>query len=245
MITKIYNDNPNQREVRRVADLLQQGGIVVLPTDTLYAFACSMEFKRSVETIAQLKGFSLKKAKYSMLCSSLSMASEYVRPMSKDLFSLLKQCLPGPYTFVMDANTNVPRNYLNPNKTIGVRVPSNTILQAVVEAVGCPLIGTSVRRVDEEIESEYLTDPELIHDSWGSRVDLVVDGGLGEDLPSTVVNCAGGEMEVIRYGKDKIKRESRRCGNGQKGLECAGRLLPLPSGNDRGCRLRYCVCSGC
>ncbi len=204
MITKIYNDNPNQREVRRVADLLQQGGIVVLPTDTLYAFACSMEFKRSVETIAQLKGFSLKKAKYSMLCSSLSMASEYVRPMSKDLFSLLKQCLPGPYTFVMDANTNVPRNYLNPNKTIGVRVPSNAILQAVVEAVGCPLIGTSVRRVDEEIESEYLTDPELIHDSWGSRVDLVVDGGLGEDLPSTVVNCAGGEMEVIRYGKGEI-----------------------------------------
>ena len=204
MITKIYNDNPNQREVRRVADLLQQGGIVVLPTDTLYAFACSIEFKRSVETIAQLKGFSLKKAKYSMLCSSLSMASEYVRPMSKDLFSLLKQCLPGPYTFVMDANTNVPRNYLNPNKTIGVRVPSNTILQAVVEALGCPLIGTSVRRVDEEIESEYLTDPELIHDSWGSRVDLVVDGGLGEDLPSTVVNCAGGEMEVIRYGKGEI-----------------------------------------
>lgn len=204
MITKIYNDNPNQREVRRVADLLQQGGIVVLPTDTLYAFACSMEFKRSVETIAQLKGFSLKKAKYSMLCSSLSMASEYVRPMSKDLFSLLKQCLPGPYTFVMDANTNVPRNYLNPNKTIGVRAPSNAILQAVVEAVGCPLIGTSVRRVDEEIESEYLTDPELIHDSWGSRVDLVVDGGLGEDLPSTVVNCAGGEMEVIRYGKGEI-----------------------------------------
>ena len=204
MITKIYNDNPNQRAVRRVVDLLQQGGIVVLPTDTLYAFACSMEFKRSVETIAQLKGFSLKKAKYSMLCSSLSMASEYVRPMSKDLFSLLKQCLPGPYTFVMDANTNVPRNYLNPNKTIGVRVPSNTILQAVVEALGCPLIGTSVRRVDEEIESEYLTDPELIHDSWGSRVDLVVDGGLGEDLPSTVVNCAGGEMEVIRYGKGEI-----------------------------------------
>lgn len=99
MITKIYNDNPNQREVRRVADLLQQGGIVVLPTDTLYAFACSMEFKRSVETIAQLKGFSLKKAKYSMLCSSLSMASEYVRPMSKDLFSLLKQCLPWPIHF--------------------------------------------------------------------------------------------------------------------------------------------------
>ncbi|MBR3724752.1 MAG: threonylcarbamoyl-AMP synthase [Bacteroidales bacterium] len=201
MITKIYTDNPNQREVRRVADLLREGGIVVMPTDTLYAFTCSMEFKRSVETIAQLKGFSLKKAKYSMLCSSLSMASEYVRPMDKDLFSLLKGCLPGPYTFIMDANTNVPRNYLNPNKTIGVRVPGNNILQAVVEAVGIPLIGTSVRRVDEEIESEYLTDPELINETWGHRVDMVVDGGLGEDMPSTVVNCAGGAVELIRRGK--------------------------------------------
>ena len=201
MITKIYTDNPNPREVRRVADLLQQGGIVVLPTDTLYAFACSMEFKRSVETIAQLKGFSLKKAKYSMLCGSLSMASEYVRPMDKDTYALLRSCLPGPYTFIMDANSNVPRNYLNPNKTIGVRVPDNSILQAVVEAVGCPLIGTSVRRVGEETESEYLIDPELIHDTWGNRVDLVVDGGIGEDVPSTVINCAGGDIEVTRRGK--------------------------------------------
>ncbi len=201
MITKIYTDNPNPKEVRRVADLLREGGIVVLPTDTLYAFACSMEFKRSVETIAQLKGFSLKKAKYSMLCSSLSMASEYVRPMDKELFSLLRSCLPGPYTFIMDANSNVPRNYLNPNKTIGVRVPANTILQAVVEAIGCPLIGTSVRRVDEEIETEYLTDPELIHETWGHRVNLVVDGGIGEDEPSTVLNCAGGEIEIMRRGK--------------------------------------------
>ena len=201
MITKIYTDNPNPREVRRVADLLQQGGIVVLPTDTLYAFACSMEFKRSVETIAQLKGFSLKKAKYSMLCGSLSMVSEYVRPMDKDTYALLRSCLPGPYTFIMDANNNVPRNYLNPNKTIGVRVPDNSILQAVVEAVGCPLIGTSVRRVGEETESEYLIDPELIHDTWGNRVDLVVDGGIGEDVPSTVINCAGGDIEVTRRGK--------------------------------------------
>lgn len=204
MITKIYSDSPNQREVRRVADMLGQGGIVVLPTDTLYAFTCSMEFKRSVETIAQLKGYSLKKAKYSMLCGSLSMASEYVRPMGKDLFAMLKASLPGPFTFIMDANNNVPRGYLNPNKTIGVRVPDNSILQAVIEAVGCPLIGTSVRRVDEEIETEYLTDPELIHETWGHRVDLVVDGGIGDDQPSTVVNCAGGEVEVLRYGKGDI-----------------------------------------
>ncbi len=187
-----------------MVDLLQQGGIVVVPTDTLYAFACSMEFKRSVEAIAQLKGFSLKKAKYSMLCASLSMVSEYVRPMDKDTYTLLRECLPGPYTFIMDANNNVPRNYLNPNKTIGVRVPANPILQAIVETLGCPLIGTSVRQVDSEQEVEYLTDPELIHESFGNRIDLVVDGGIGEDEPSTVVDCSGGQVEVIRYGKGEI-----------------------------------------
>lgn len=205
MITKIYPDNPNTREISRVVDLLNQGGIIVIPTDTLYAFACSMEFKRSVETIAQLKGFSLKKARYSMLCSSLSMASEYVRPMDKDTFSLLKSCLPGPYTFVMDSNSNVPRNYLNPNKTIGIRVPNNAILQAVVDTLGCPLIGTSVRREGEDQESEYLTDPELIHEAYSNRVDLVIDGGIGNDEPSTVVDCSGGNMEVLRYGKGPIE----------------------------------------
>ena len=204
MITKIYTDNPNPREVRRVVDLLQQGGILVIPTDPLYAYACSMEFKRSVEAIAQLKGFSLKKAKYSMLCASLSMASEYVRPMDKDTYALLRQCLPGPYTFIMDANNNVPRNYLNPNKTIGVRVPDNSILQAIVEALGCPLIGTSVRQVDSEQEIEYITDPELIHESFGSRIDLVIDGGIGNDEPSTVIDCSGGELEVVRHGKGEI-----------------------------------------
>ncbi len=205
MITKIYTENPNTRDIRRVVDLLQQGGIVIIPSDTLYAFACSMEFKRSVETIAQLKGFSLKKAHYSMLCSSLSMASEYVRPMDKETFALLKECLPGPYTFIMDANGNVPRNYMNPNKTIGVRVPDNSILQAVVETLGCPLIGTSVRRIDEDLETEYLTDPELIHETFGNRVDLVIDGGMGEDQPSTVVDCSGGEISVVRYGKGPIE----------------------------------------
>lgn len=205
MITKIYTENPNTRDIRRVVDLLQQGGIIIIPTDTLYAFACSMEFKRSVETIAQLKGFTLKKAHYSMLCSSLSMASEYVRPMDKDTFALLKECLPGPYTFIMDANGNVPRNFMNPNKTIGVRVPNNSILQSVVETLGCPLIGTSVRRIDKEQETEYLTDPELIHETFGNRVDMVIDGGMGQDEPSTVVDCSGGEITVIRYGKGPIE----------------------------------------
>ncbi len=159
MLLKIYQDNPNYNDVNRVADTLNGGGIVILPTDTLYAFVCSMEFKKAVETIARLKGFSLKKAKYSMLCPDISTVAEYVRPMDRDTFQLLRQCLPGPFTFIMDANGNVPRNYLNPNRTIGVRVPAHPVFNAVVNAVGCPLIGTSVRTLDDDRESEYLTDP--------------------------------------------------------------------------------------
>lgn len=204
MITRIYPNNPNVREVRRIADILSQGGIAVLPTDTLYAFACSMESKQSAEAIAQLKGFSLKKARYSLLCSSLSMLSEYVRPMDKETFGLLKSRLPGPYTFIMDANNSVPRNYQNSNKSIGMRVPDNPILQAIIDELGCPLIGTSVRRENEEQETEYLTDPELIHEMYAGRVQVVVDGGMGEDTPSTVVDCTCSPMEVVRYGKGEI-----------------------------------------
>lgn len=204
MLQKIYQNNPNSREINKVADLLNNGGIVIIPTDTLYAFVCSIEFKKSVEAIARLKGFSLKKAKYSMLCADLSNVSEYVRPMDKETYQLLRGCLPGPYTFIMDANNNVPRNYLNPNKTIGVRVPANPVCNAIIQAVGLPLIGTSVRTLDEERESEYLTDPELIHELFGSQVDMVVDGGIGEAIPSTVVDCSGGNLEVLRYGKGEI-----------------------------------------
>lgn len=204
MIVKIYPNNPNSRDVNKVADCINNGGIVVIPTDTLYAFACSMQFKKSVETIAQLKGFSLKKARYSMLCADMSQLSSYVRPLDKDTFSLLKECLPGPYTFILGANNEVPRNYQNANKTIGMRVPDHPVAHAIVEAVGCPLMVTSVRRVDEEQDVEYLTDPELIHEAFGRRVDMVVDGGMGEDEPSTVVDCSEGKVEVLRYGKGAI-----------------------------------------
>ncbi len=205
MLIKLYNDNPNVREVRRVADALRDGEVLILPTDTLYAFVCSMEHKRSVEEIAQLKGFKIKQAKYSMLCSSLSMASEYVRAMDRDTFALLKRSLPGPFTFIMEAAGTLPRNYQNANKTIGVRVPANSVSHAIVEALGCPLVVTSVRREgDEKDESEYLTDPELIHEMFGKRVELVVDGGIGEDVPSTVVDCSGDQPELIRQGKGPI-----------------------------------------
>ncbi|MBR3783939.1 MAG: threonylcarbamoyl-AMP synthase [Bacteroidales bacterium] len=200
MITKLYNDNPNVREVRRIADMLRDGGVAILPTDTLYAFACALDNKRGVEAIAQLKGFKLKQAKYSMLCSSLSQASEYVRAMDKDVFALLKRCLPGPFTFIMEASGAVPRNYQNSNKTIGIRVPDNGILRAVVEELGMPLIATSVRPIGEDDEVENYTDPELIHERFGGRVDVVVDGGIADPDPSTVIDCSDG-IELVRQGK--------------------------------------------
>lgn len=204
MLKRIYSDNPNRHDVNAIADILGNGGIAIIPTDTLYAFVCSMEFKKSVESIARLKGFSLKQAKYSMLCCNLAQASEYVRPMDKETFALLKRCLPGPYTFIMDANNQVPRNYPNPNKTIGIRVPANPICNAIIESLGMPLIGTSVRTLDDERETEYLTDPELINELFGRQVDVVVDGGIGEDSPSTVIDCSGGNMEVVRRGKGDV-----------------------------------------
>lgn len=204
MIIKLYNDNPNVREVRRVADALRDGEVVILPTDTLYAFACSMEHKRAVEEIAQLKGFKVKQAKYSMLCADLSMASEYVRAMDRDTFALLKRSLPGPFTFIMEASGAVPRNYQNQNHTIGIRVPECGITRAIIEEVGAPLICTSVRPLDADgDEPEDYTDPELIHDHFGHRVWAVVDGGITDADPSTVIDCSDG-IELVRQGKGEI-----------------------------------------
>lgn len=205
MIAKLYNDNPNPRDVRRIADALRDGEVVILPTDTLYAFACSMEHKAAVETIARLKGFKIKQAKYSMLCASLSQASEYYRAIDRETFALLKRCLPGPYTFIMEASGNVPRNYQNSNKTIGIRVPDNGIVRAVIEELGMPLIATSVRPIGEEDgEVENYTDPDLIHDRFGSKVALVVDGGIADADPSTVIDCSDG-IEVVRQGKGIVE----------------------------------------
>lgn len=139
-----------------------------------------------------------------MLCASLSQASEYFRSIDRDTFALLKQCLPGPFTFIMEASGAVPRNYQNANKTIGIRVPDNDITRAIIEEVGAPLICTSVRPLDGDDEVENYTDPELIHESFGSRVDIVVDGGIADDQPSTVVDCSDG-VEVVRQGKGYIE----------------------------------------
>lgn len=207
MLLKLYEDSPNGRDINKVVDVLNGGGIVIIPTDTYYSFACSIRFKKSVESIAMLKGFSLKKAKYSMLCSNISQMSEYIKPLDKDLFQTIRGLVPGPYTLILDANNEVPRNYQNANKTIGIRIPGNNITTAIIDALGCPLIGTSVRPLDDQDEVENYTDPELIHETFGRRVDMVIDGGISDCEPSTVIDCSEGAFDVIRLGKGPIPEE--------------------------------------
>ena len=204
MILKIYEENPNYHDVLKIVKCLENGGIIVVPTDTLYAFACSMNYKKSVEKMAQLKGTSLGKAKFSLLCSDISQMSEYSKPLNKEVYQLIRSCLPGPFTFIMDANGNIPRIYQNPNKTIGLRVPHNPITRVILEMLGHPMICTSVRVENEEMEVEYLTNPELIHEMFHKNVDIVIDGGIGDELPSTVIDCSNNNMEVIRRGKGEI-----------------------------------------
>ena len=205
MIVKIYDENPNVRDVRCVAECIADGGIAVVPTDSLYAFVCSMRHKQAVEKLARLKGFTLKQAKFSLLCASISQMSDYMRPLDRETFSILKKALPGPTTFIMEANNNVARNYQNANKTIGMRVPSNSICHAIIEECREPLVGTSVRIPDADYEEEYLTDPELIHEMYGHIADIVVDGGMGGVEPSTVVDCSHGIFEIIRQGKGEVE----------------------------------------
>ena len=205
MITKIYDTNPNYQDVLKVVKCLENGGIIVIPTDTLYAFACSMNYKKAVERMAQIKGTTLEKAKFSLLCKDISQLSEYTKPLSKEKYQLIRECLPGPYTFIMDAGSNIPRIYQNANKTIGLRVPKNPISHAVLDMLSEPLIATSVRILNEEMETEYLTNPELIHEMFNHKVDMVVDGGIGEDIPSTVIDCSNNNLEIVRYGKGEIE----------------------------------------
>ena len=207
MLLKLYTENPNRRDITHIADALANGQVVVIPTDTIYAFACSINFKKTVERIAALKGFTVKQAKYSLLCSNLSMASEYIRPLSKDYYQILRSTLPGPYTYILEASNSVPRHYTNADKTIGIRIPDNPICQAIIDALGAPLIATSVRYLDKDIdeEPEYITNPELIEESFGHKVDMVVDGGEGNTQPSTVVDLSGDEPVVLRQGKGEFE----------------------------------------
>ena len=199
---KIYEQNPNPKEIERVVRVLRKGGLVIYPTDTVYGLGCDITNAKALEKIARIKGVKLAKANWSFICADLSNLSDYVRQIDTSTFKILKRALPGPYTFILPGNNNLPKDFKK-KKTVGIRVPDNTIARTLVEALGNPIVSTSIRDEDELLE--YTTDPELILEKWTNLVDVVIDGGYGDNVASTVIDLSEGEPVVIREGKGSLE----------------------------------------
>ncbi len=198
---KIYEDNPNEAAIKKVVEVLKNGGVIIYPTDTVYGLGCDITNTKALERVAKLKGIKLEKANLSFICYNLSHISDYVKQIDTATFKLLKRALPGPYTFILPGNNDLPKVFKN-KKTVGIRVPDNSIIRAIIKELGNPIISTSIHDDDEIIE--YSTDPELIFEKWQNKVDLVIDGGYGDNIPSTIIDLSGNEPEVIREGKGSL-----------------------------------------
>jgi len=203
MYLKLYNDNPDPRQIKKVVEILRAGGIIIYPTDTVYGLGCDITQNKAVERIAQIKGVNPKKHNFSFICHSISQLSEYTTAIDNSVFKILKRNLPGPFTFILPANNSVPKMFKNNKKTVGIRIPDNRIILEIVEQLGNPILTTSVYDKDEILE--YTSDPELIYENFKDIVDVVIDGGYGDNVPSTVVDCTNGDCEVIREGKGVLK----------------------------------------
>ena len=203
MLIKLYEENPNQREIEKVLEVLRSGGIIIYPTDTVYGIGCDITNARAVEKVAQYKNVKIEKSNMSFICSDLSHLSDYAKPISNSLFKLLKRNLPGPFTFILEANSNVPKYFKGKKKTVGIRVPDNNIVREIVRQLGNPILSTSVYDEDEVLE--YTTDPELIHEKFENFADLVIDGGFGDNIPSTVIDCTSDIPEITRQGKGELE----------------------------------------
>lgn len=202
MLIKIYPENPNPKAIEQAVEILKKGGLIIYPTDTIYGLGCDITNQKAIEKICQIKGIKPEKANFSFICADLRNISDYIKPIDNITFRILKKALPGPYTFIFNANNNVPKLLSSKKKTVGIRVPDNNIAQEIVRLLGNPILSASIRDEDEVIE--YSTDPELIHEKYEGRVDLVIDGGYGDNEPSTVIDCTSGEFEVIREGKGSL-----------------------------------------
>ncbi|MCC8147213.1 MAG: threonylcarbamoyl-AMP synthase [Bacteroidales bacterium] len=200
MLVKLYDKNTNQKEVDKIINLLKEGGVIIYPTDTVYAMGCDALNVRAIERICKIKGINPQKTKLSIICSDLSTISEFAK-VNNTVFKLMKKNLPGPFTFILPATTNLPKIYKN-RKEVGIRIPDNNIIRTLVRELGNPILTTSVRDKDDILE--YSTDPELIEEEYGDLIDLVIDGGYGGLEPSTIVDCTGEEIEVIRQGKGEL-----------------------------------------
>ena len=199
MLLEIHPNNPDQRKIRQVIECLQDGGVIVYPTDTVYSFGCDMLNNKAVEHVARLKNIKVEKANFSIVCYDLSHITEYTKQLSNPVFKLMKRVLPGPYTFILESGRAIPKIFSERKKTIGIRVPDNNIARSIVSGLGYPIIATSVHDDDELLE--YTTDPELIHQKFEKLVDIVIDGGPGSFDASTILDCTGEEIKLVRQGK--------------------------------------------
>jgi tRNA threonylcarbamoyl adenosine modification protein (Sua5/YciO/YrdC/YwlC family) len=202
MLIRIHHLTPDPRQLQKVIDVLRDGGVIIYPTDGVYAFGCDINKSKAVERVAKLKGIKVEKADFSFVFDDLSRLTDYSKQGDTHVFKLMKSCLPGPYTFILNANNSVPKLFKNNKRTIGIRIPDNQICRSIVTELGNPIISSSVHDEDELVE--YTTDPELIHERYKDQVDLVIDGGYGSLLPSTVIDCTGQMPELVRQGAGEV-----------------------------------------
>ena len=198
---RIYEENPNPKEIEKVVNVLKKGGLIIYPTDTVYGLGCDITNIKALERVAKIKGVKLEKSNFSFVCHDLSNLSDYVKQIDTTTFKLLKRALPGPYTFILPSAKSLP-NPFKKKKTVGIRVPNNNIAIEIVKKLGRPIISTSIRDEDEIIE--YTTDPELIKEKWNDLVDMVIDGGYGDNEASTIIDLSDGEPVIIREGKGSL-----------------------------------------
>lgn len=204
MLLKLYEQNPDPKQVQKVVELLQDGGVIIYPTDTVYGIGCDITKARAVERVARIKGIRPEKARFSFICSDLSHLSDFARHVDNTTFKLMKSYLPGPYTFILNASNQVPKSIKQKRKTVGIRIPENNIILEIVRQLGNPILTTSLKEDDQILE--YPTDPELIYEEYRDIVDAVIDGGYGGIVPSTIIDCSGVEPEIIREGLGEVEQ---------------------------------------
>lgn len=200
---KLYEENPDPRRIQHIVDVLRNGGVIIYPTDTVYGMGCDITNQRAVEKICRIKGINPKKHNFSFVCADLSNIAQYTRVITKPVFKMMKKALPGPFTFILEASSLVPKILHSNKKTVGIRVPDHSVPRTIVEELGQPILSTSIRDEDDVIE--YSTDPELIFEKYQNQVDLVIDGGYGQNVASTILNCTGDEVEIVRQGLGNLE----------------------------------------
>ena len=202
MLISINKDNPELRKIRQVIELLEKGGIIIYPTDTVYGLGCDIFQPKSIEKICRIRGFDVAKAYLTIICQNIAQVSKYTKQIDNSIFKVIKKNTPGPFTFVLQSGNEIPKILKSKRKTIGIRIPDNNISQAIIEELGHPILSISLKSDDEILE--YFTDPTEIHDDFEKLVDVVIDGGYGKNRPSAVIDCSKGDIEILREGEIEL-----------------------------------------